>query len=38
MTEEYDLLIKNTLIVDGNGKAGFKGNIAVKNDRDRRNW
>jgi len=29
---QYDLVIKNTLIVDGTGKPGFTGNIAVTGD------
>lgn len=30
---EYDVLIKNTTIVEGTGKKAYKGNIAVKGDR-----
>ncbi|MBN1221946.1 MAG: amidohydrolase family protein [Candidatus Aminicenantes bacterium] len=28
--EKYDILIKDTTIIDGTGKAGFKGNVAIK--------
>ncbi len=31
--ERYDVLIKNTKIVDGTGKAAFKGNIAIKGEK-----
>jgi len=30
---EYDVLIKDGLIVDGNGKTAFKGSLAVKGNR-----
>ncbi len=30
---EYDVLIKNGLIVDGSGRTGFKGSLAVTGDR-----
>jgi len=32
-SETYDILIKNTQIVDGTGKAAYKGNIAIKGER-----
>ncbi|UCC40857.1 MAG: amidohydrolase family protein [Candidatus Aminicenantes bacterium] len=32
-TEHYDILIKNTNIVDGTGKAAFKGGIAIKGEK-----
>lgn len=32
-SERYDVLIKNTKIVDGTGKAAFKGNIAIKGEK-----
>ena len=32
-SETYDILITNTQIVDGTGKAAFKGNIAIKGDK-----
>ena len=32
-TETYDILIKNTQIVDGTGKAAYKGNVAIKGER-----
>ncbi len=31
--ERYDVLIKNTKIVDGTGKAAFRGDIAVKGEK-----
>jgi len=33
MTIEYDLLIKDALIVDGTGAPGFKGELATKGER-----
>jgi len=32
-SEQFDLLIKNTKIVDGTGKAAFNGDIAIKGER-----
>jgi len=32
-TKPFDVLIENTTIVDGTGKAAFKGNIAIKGDK-----
>lgn len=32
-TENYDILIKNTQIVDGTGKLAYKGNVAIKGER-----
>ncbi len=32
-SEHYDVLIKNTKIVDGTGKAAFKGDIAIKGEK-----
>lgn len=32
-SDRNDLLIKNTKIVDGTGKAAYKGNIAIKGDK-----
>jgi N-acyl-D-amino-acid deacylase len=32
-SEHYDLLIKNTKIVDGTGRAAYKGNIAIKDEK-----
>lgn len=32
-SETYDILIKNTQIVDGTGKATFIGNVAIKGER-----
>ena len=33
MSDEYDLIIKDAYIVDGSGKAPYKGSIAVKGDK-----
>jgi len=33
MTEEYDILIKNALIIDGTGSPPAKGSLAVKDER-----
>jgi len=33
MTEEYDVLIRNALIVDGTGAPAYKGSVAVKDER-----
>jgi N-acyl-D-amino-acid deacylase len=30
---EYDLLIKNGLVIDGSGRAGYRADVAVKEDR-----
>jgi N-acyl-D-amino-acid deacylase len=30
---EYDLLIKNGLVIDGSGRPGYRANVAVKEDR-----
>ncbi len=30
---EYDILIKNAMIVDGTGKKPYKGSVAIKDDR-----
>jgi len=32
-SETYDMIIKNCTIVDGTGKAAFKGDIAIKGDK-----
>ncbi|HUV34323.1 MAG TPA: amidohydrolase family protein [Candidatus Desulfaltia sp.] len=33
MTEEYDVLVRNALIVDGTGAQAVKGSVAVKNEK-----
>ncbi len=33
MTDNYDLLIKDTTIIDGSGKPAFKGSVAVKGEK-----
>ena len=33
MSDEYDVLIKDAFIIDGSGKAPYKGSIGVKKDR-----
>ncbi len=33
MPEEFDLIIENTQIVDGTGKPGYPGSVAVRNDK-----
>ena len=32
-SEHYDLLIKNTKIVDGTGSAAYKGDVAIKGEK-----
>jgi N-acyl-D-aspartate/D-glutamate deacylase len=33
LTEEYDVIIKDVSIIDGSGKKGYKGSIAVKDNK-----
>ena len=33
MTDEFDIIIKNGLIVDGTGAPGYKGSLGVKDQR-----
>ena len=33
MTDEYDVIIKDAMVVDGTGAASFKASIAIKGDR-----
>lgn len=33
MVTEYDVLIKNTTIVDGTGRKPYKGSVGVKGDK-----
>lgn len=33
MAEDFDIIIKNAMIVDGTGKKPFKGDVAVKDDK-----
>ena len=32
-SKKYDILIKNTMIIDGTGKPGFIGNVAIQGER-----